>query len=375
MNSTNGVIPALTGIRAICVYFIFFKHLNFFSPQYQPNLYLFVNQFFSFLNFFFVLSGFVIYYKYGNIGNLDKTKLYNYFINRVSRVFPILFILVSITFLIAYLYKYSSGEETIKLYILNITLLKGFSSKYLLTGIGPSWSLSVEELFYLLAPFIFLYATNLSSLIKIVLTSHATGLLITIIFVLFPIAGYFDSLYFTAYFTFFGRAFEFACGIFLGMIVKGKLPDPFLKKLGNRTLYLGLFIIGLSLTLLYLIAQHFKIMTAVDTWQGLIVNNLLLPVGITLFFYNMIYHNNLLQRFLASRLMVELGNATYSFYLLHTTFVLTLITKYVSHNVFIVFFIMIIVSVVFYKTIEQPIAIYLRRKLSLKRKLASAQPI
>ncbi|HEX2682382.1 MAG TPA: hypothetical protein VHL77_00520, partial [Ferruginibacter sp.] len=79
-------IPALTGIRAVAVYFIFFKHLNFFSPQTQPDLYLFVNQFYTFLTFFFVLSGFLIYYKYHEISSLNRTKLYNYFINRISRV-------------------------------------------------------------------------------------------------------------------------------------------------------------------------------------------------------------------------------------------------------------------------------------------------
>src|SRR6476660_3518616 len=92
-------LPALTGIRAVSVYFIFFKHLNFFSPQLQPNLYLLVNQFYTFLDFFFLLSGFLIYYRYHEISSLNKTKLYNYFINRVSRVFPILILLISITFL------------------------------------------------------------------------------------------------------------------------------------------------------------------------------------------------------------------------------------------------------------------------------------
>ena len=131
-------IPALTGIRAVAVYFIFFKHFNFFSLQLYPNLCLLVNQFYTFLDFFFVLSGLVIYYKYNEISGPNKTKLHNYFINRISRVFPILILLITITFFLDYYHGYYSSTETIKYYLLNITLVKGFSSKYILTGIGPS---------------------------------------------------------------------------------------------------------------------------------------------------------------------------------------------------------------------------------------------
>lgn len=362
--SENKFIPALTGIRAVCVYLIFFKHLNFFSPENQSDAYLAVNQFFSFLSFFFVLSGLVIYYKYDEISSLNRTRLYNYFVNRVSRVFPILIILVTITFILIYRDGQYSLPETIKLYLLNITLLKGFSSDYHLTGIGPTWTLSVEELFYLLSPFIFLFAKNLSSLIKIVLCFYIAGLLISWIFSTYPIEGYFSSFRFTMYTTFFGRAFEFACGIYLGMILKGCVSGDFLRRIGRYNLHLGLFLILLSLILLYLIAKNYQIDTAVDTWPGIIVNNILLPIGIMMFFYSLLFYKSYIQRFLATSIMVRLGNATYSFYLLHTSFVLSLIFKYLTNNIFLTFFIMIIISVIFHRLVEQPLASFLRKKLS-----------
>lgn len=366
------IIPALTGIRAICVYFIFFKHLNFFSPETQPKLHLFVNQFFSFLNFFFVLSGFVIYYKYDEIKTLHRTRLYNYFINRISRVFPILIILITLTFLLLYRDGVYKAGEAIKLYLLNITLVKGFSSEYQLTGIGPSWTLSVEELFYLLSPLIFLMAKNVASLIRLVIISYLLGLLVSWAFAAFPFEGYFSSVRFTMYSTFFGRAFEFACGIYLGMIVKGYVPDA-LKRLGKMNLYLGLFIVLLSLVSLYTVAIYYDIDTAVDTWPGIIINNLLLPIGITLFFYSLIYHDTLWQRFLGSKPVVNLGNATYSFYLLHTSFVLTLIFKYLTQNIFITFLIIIVISVIFHRLIEQPLAIFFRKTLSRREHPVAAK--
>jgi peptidoglycan/LPS O-acetylase OafA/YrhL len=357
------IIPALTGIRAICVYFIFFKHLNCFSQESQPHLWLIVNQFYCFLNFFFVLSGFLIYYRYSDISSFNKTTLYNYFVNRMARVYPILIILISATFFIAYYHHYYSGIETFKLYLLNITLIKGFSSKYYLTGIGPSWSMSVEELFYLLSPLIFLFAKNIFSLFKIVLFFFGIGLLLTIIFHYFPFEGFFGDFLFTAYSTFFGRVFEFACGIFLGMLVKQNTPICHLQNLGKKTQFLSFAIIITSIALLYCTASINNLSHAIESWEGIAVNNILLPIGITILFYNLIYYESLLQKFLSSAIMVNLGSATYSFYLLHTTFVLSYINKYVSKNVFVIFILMVIISFIFYKLVEQPLAILVRKKL------------
>jgi peptidoglycan/LPS O-acetylase OafA/YrhL len=263
-----------------------------------------------------------------------------------------------------YYHGYYSSAETIKLYLLNVTLIKGFSSKYILTGIGPSWTMSVEELFYLLSPLIFFYTKNLLSLIKIVIFFYLTGILITLLFSLHPFEGFFSSTIFTFSSTFFGRIFEFSCGIFLGMVVQGRLKSSFLTRLGIQSLYIGLGIIVISLGLLFLIAVNNNNILPLDNlWQSLVVNNILMPIGITLLFYSLIYHKSFLKSFLANKLMVQLGNATYSFYLLHTTFVLSYIFKFISKNVFIVFITMIVVSFIFHKVVEQPLAIFFRKKL------------
>ena len=357
-------IPALTGIRAVAVYMIFFKHLNRFSPTQQSGPFLLTNQFYTFLTFFFVLSGFLIYYRYHEIGSLKKKDIYNYFINRISRVFPILIILISITFLLGYKDGLYSGKEAVKLYLLNISLAKGFSSAYLLSGIGPSWSMSVEELFYILSPFIFFYTTNFFSLVKFVVIFYATGLLITFLFSLHPFQGFFSDNLFMFNYTFFGRVFEFACGIFLAMAVKGKIKNPLLKLSGKLALYAGLIIITIALILLYLISNYLHIKIAIESWQGIAVNNLLMPFGITLLFYGLIVYKSLLQRFLSSKIMVELGNATYSFYLLHTTFVLSYIYKFISANIWVTFITMIIIAYIFHRLVEQPLTVFFRKKLS-----------
>ena len=364
-------IPQLTGIRAICVYFIFFKHLDYLWEVSFPKTFIFTQQFYSFLDFFFVLSGFVIFYKYGELIKSTKHSYYNYFINRISRVFPILIILTTLTFIIEYRAGLYQTAEAIKLYLLNITLVKGFSSDYQLTGIGPSWSLSVEELFYLVSPLIFLYVANKKNLIKLLLLFYTIGFLITFIFIRFPFQGFFSSYLFTAHSTFFGRFFEFACGIYLSMLAKGAAQNKWLNSLGKYTLPISLIIIVGSLFCMYFIAMHYHVSHASNVWAGVLVSNIIMPIGIGLFFYNLIYFETGLSRFLSTKLMVTLGNATYSFYLLHTTFILSLIFKYIGHNVFTTFIIMMIISVIFNKTVEEPLAVWLRKKLSKKEKIAS----
>jgi peptidoglycan/LPS O-acetylase OafA/YrhL len=364
MSSQKDFIPALTGIRAIVVYFIFFKHLNLFD---QAPIY-------TFLTFFLVLSGFVICYKYYSIRSLRRRELYNYYVNRISRVFPILFLLITFTFLYQYVKHLDTPHNIIKTYFYNITLLKGFSSTYCLTGIGPSWTLSVEEIFYILSPFIFLYTVRAFSLIKFVLLLYLIGIIITFIFIQFPLDGFFSSYQFTFYTTFFGRAFEFACGIYLALVVKGTFNGGFLKRIGKWSLYLGLSIILLGIIGQYYVALYYKEPYAILSFPGLVLNNIVMPIGIIFLFYSLVFHKSLLRQFLGSKLMVILGNCTYSFYLLHTSFVLSLITKYVGNNVWVIFICMVIVAFLFYNLVEQPISIFLRKKFLIRPRAFQDHP-
>jgi peptidoglycan/LPS O-acetylase OafA/YrhL len=139
-----------------------------------------------------------------------------------------------------------------------------------------------------------------------------------------------------------------------------------MHRIGKKILHIGILIVALSVFLLYLIAKKYQILHATDVWAGLAVNNIIMPVGITFIFYSLIYHKSFFQSFLATKIMVKLGNATYSFYLLHTTFVLSYIFKFISTNVFIALITMIIVALFFFMLVEQPCANFLKRKFYRK---------
>jgi len=364
--SNRKFIPALTGLRTICAYGIFFYHTGVVKKENYPVLYIIINQFYSFIPFFFVISAFVIIYSYYKPSGYTKNEFYNYFINRFARIFPILIILNTLVFLLLYRGHIYTAGKAIKLYLLNITLLKGFSSEYILTGVAPSWTNSVEEVFYVLAPVLFLLATKRFFLIRATLFSYIAGILFTSCLITFPLFGFLSSFKFTAYYTFFGRAFEFTCGIYLALLFKGVYTNSLLEKISKSTIYIGVGLLILCYTSLYLIASHYHVEHANETWAGIAVNNFAFPVAIFFILYSLLYQKSLLQKFLSTRLMVSLGNATYSFYLLHTTFILSYIYKYISTNIFISFICMVAISFVFYKLVEQPVAKFL--KVNLYRK-------
>lgn len=357
-------IPALTGLRAICAYGIFFYHVNRFSKDSQPLLYRFLDQFYSFIPFFFVISGFVIFYTYYKKEGYKKNELYNYVVSRIARIFPLLIILNTLVFLLSYREQLYTLPETIKLYLLNITLLKGFSAEYILTGVGPSWTNSVEEIFYLLAPLIFLWVLKRYFLIKLTFFFYLLGFLITLLFIYFPFEGFFANFPFTAYCTFFGRVFEFVCGIYLALLYMGIKQNKFLEKTKRKTIWIAVTLIALSFFAQFYISGKFNVEHANEVWPGIIVNNIILPIGIFFLLYSLIYCRSSFQKFLSTNLVVKLGNATYSFYLLHGTFVISYIYKFISYNVFITFISMVVISYIVYKFVEQPLARFLRKKLS-----------
>lgn len=350
--------PALTGIRAISVWFIFIIHFNPFEKYSFP--WYVSEQFFSFLSFFFVLSGFLITYRYLSVGSLQYKDLKKYFVFRFARVFPVLFILTTLTFFLKYWSDHQSISTLIKPYIYNITLLKGFSQDYYLTGIGPSWSLSVEELFYINAPILYHFIKKPSGLIRFVLISYSIAVLCVMLFWLIPFDGFFENYHFTFATTFMGRAFEFACGIYLAYILHGRFQTNYFSKIKFPT-YVGSCIILIALIIQTFIAYHFNINNALNTWSGLTVNHILLPIGIVVLFYGLIKERTPLQFILSRPLFVHLGESTYSFYLLHTSFVAGWIAHYISQNFAIILISMVVIAYGFYQWVEKPLARLIRK--------------
>jgi len=152
----NWKLPSLNGLRAISIILVIFHHIQIqyavFDMPFNPLVRLLVDGQFG-VNVFFVISGFLITalllkeeYKFGRIA------LKQFFIRRMLRIFPAYYFLLLVYFCISH-FSYISISTTS--WLSAITFTKYFT-KMEDWYTYHTWSLSVEEHFYLIWPFVFI---------------------------------------------------------------------------------------------------------------------------------------------------------------------------------------------------------------------------
>lgn len=101
---------------------------------------------------FFVLSGFLITYRYFNDAPIHFKK---YLINRFSRIYPMYFLLTTAAFLVKF---FQQGWTTLDSWaaVFSFTLTKALFTTFRYSGISQGWTLTFEELFYFSAPLFFM---------------------------------------------------------------------------------------------------------------------------------------------------------------------------------------------------------------------------
>jgi peptidoglycan/LPS O-acetylase OafA/YrhL len=157
-------IPELDGLRGVAISLVVVFHSFYYSPpagHHTTGLirttFVFLERFFAIgwtgVDLFFVLSGFLI----GGI-LLDVRGSPNYFktfyLRRFYRIIPIYYLWIALYVLLAaILGQFLSGARTaavLLLFLQNFGI--GYSSQLAGAWFLPTWSLAVEEQFYLIAP-------------------------------------------------------------------------------------------------------------------------------------------------------------------------------------------------------------------------------
>lgn len=185
----------------------------------------------------------------------------------------------------------------------SLTLLKGFTERWYLMGIAQSWSLTVEECFYLLAPLIFWLGWRYRPgrawpLLALGLAAVGMGM-----YAALPTLG---SPLFVLKATIFGRLPEFLLGAAFAW---------FAPRAGRATVG-GAALLALALGLLIFIQQVTE-QVSIDSYPGVLVNNLLLPLGTAWLLHGLATEPTRLGWVLSTPLAQRLGRASYCFYLLH----------------------------------------------------------
>jgi len=309
------------------------------------------NNFFFFgkagVDFFFVLSGFIIYYIHSE-DNCSLTNIRNYVLKRLIRVYPI-FLFVSILLLGAYILlpQWSPRVDLINLkYIATSFLLLPSTTSPLLS---VSWTLVHEMFFYLL--FILMILNK-----KIGTIIFAFWALLILSFNLF-----FQDIVFPFSFYFSKYNFEFILGIAVAYAIKS---HAFLN-LQDRALQT--VIIGIAVFLINGVNVNYDLIE-LDGFLTTIIFGLssaIIIFGLTTLPF-------LDQTTKLSKMLLLLGSASYSIYLIHNPLqsVLHRFIRTIDMQLFMypnLIFILIAVLCIFagvlmHVLIEKPILKYLRKK-------------
>lgn len=149
---------ALDGLRGVCALLVCILHARLLTHLYPLD---FIRNAYLFVDFFFVLSGFVICATYSHkLNNINQLSVF--FIKRLGRIWP-LHLLVLLGFLCLELAKWYvasqygvdsrtsafSGRFSLDALFTNVFLIHALGIHDSLTWNNPSWSISVEFITYM----------------------------------------------------------------------------------------------------------------------------------------------------------------------------------------------------------------------------------
>ena len=334
--------PEIDTLRAISVMAVIFFHFELFS---LTGGYLGVD-------IFFVISGYLISLIIFNEISEERFSFLNFYIRRIKRIFPMLFLVCIITIPIAYI---NFRPEELKYFGLTITSIILFISNILffnttsyfndIANHSPllhTWSLSVEEQFYLIFPLLVFIFSKKNSMK---------------LFVIFIVFISFSSLIWSEYsasnfkdnyfFLLSNRIFEIGIGVLCAYItfyfrIKHKrfILDNII--LCDFIAFLGLLAISIS----------FFVFDDFSNMPGFLS---LVPTLGTAFFILTNRKSSIISSIMSFKIGSGLGKISYSLYLWHFPVLIFLPNIKNSGYIYAIIPLLIILSFLSWKFIELPI--------------------
>lgn len=176
-------LPALTSLRFFAALMVVLCHLQFLRQSSDSTINWVVNNIvkegFIGVAFFFTLSGFILSESYSQRLAAKSTSLRTFYVARLARIAPLHLLMLLISLPLIFLDPWSKiNAELIFRLISNVTLTQAFAPRHdWYYGFNaPSWSLSVELLFYTIFPFLVTTRTRVLATLVVVVISAKVGL-------------------------------------------------------------------------------------------------------------------------------------------------------------------------------------------------------
>jgi peptidoglycan/LPS O-acetylase OafA/YrhL len=354
----------------LAAWLIFLYHCNPFATDSLPER--IIAEFHVGVTLFFVLSGFLICVRYSSQIELSSKWLSAYFYQRFARIYPLYFLLTCLFFTVYQLaphydteglYTQSRAADKALIIGMNLTLLRSWFAQFRFTGISVGWTLTVEEFFYLAAPFLLLGLQRQPFRLLV----YTVGLIaIGCALVALPASwhpfGFFAGYKYMMSATFFGRCFEFLAGSYLGLLLRRNAACIIWLASRISCTATGILWLASCIILLVILRALPAIIrplppwgpTWID-WTRIFLNNIVLVPGLCLLLYGLIHEPTRLRHLLGSQLFALLGKASYAFYLIHLGVLDQVLTQHVTSSLPLRFLITNILAIALYKGIEQPL--------------------
>jgi peptidoglycan/LPS O-acetylase OafA/YrhL len=301
VGSAKPAYPALTGVRALGAIAVFVDH---FPPW--PSWHVVINV----MAFFYALSGFLIVRLYQERAQLTRAWLALYFGNRFARIYPVYFLLLTVAVCL-------QGGARPRALLTNYTLTHALFYHATLI-LQPSWSLTVEECFYALAPVFMVVIRRRGFAAAVALAVALSGAALAV-------SGldmrFLHTPLFVLSTTFFGHFAEFFAGVYLALYVRRLESTGALPAAGwwrTAAGMAGVAVVGAVMLVIYRQRR-------LDEPAIILINNFLMPLPIALLYCGLLRERTWVARALSGRFACLLGRSSYSFYLLHV-----LLIRYVS---------------------------------------------
>lgn len=291
-------IEKLDGLRGVFSIMVVLFHFNSeFIPDFLFNNFI-IRKSGLFVDFFFVLSGFVIALNYKNLSKVNELK--TYLKKRFIRIYPLLFWTAMVFFAVYYTCTYygltKSYAELEGRWILNLaeTLLLTNSTPLLGVNYGinyPSWTISSEMISYLVFGVLSIVLLTLKKSLKVAIV---IGICITFLLSLKQYWVNDDYGFVRGLYAFLSGYFVFKC------YKNGKTYPNCLEVL-----------------MILIIVSYMYILSSLEIRKMELFSIATIPLLFSLIIYTILHTNGVVSKLLETKPFQFLGKISYSVYLNH----------------------------------------------------------